>query len=270
MATTTALRLTGRDTLPLLHRVTTNALEDLQPGEARATLWCDFRGRLQFRAIIAMAGDGAVWLLRADAPGAELAAAVDKIVFRDDVRVEDLSHVHPLELARGTTGEVGVLAEADGAPSIISTGDGTRLVRAGSGEGLTESARIVLLHPRHGREIAEAFNPFEVGLAHEVHLAKGCFTGQEALQRLVTYESVRRRPARVQLAGDPPALPSDVLAKGDAPDERAGVLTSFDAGEGFAILRRGELESGADFALPDGRVVEVIAAPEPARPLGRP
>src|SRR5437762_11969801 len=89
MATTTALRLTGRDTLPLLHRVTTNALEDLQPGEARATLWCDFRGRLQFRAIVAVASDGAVWLLRADAPGAELAAAIDKIVFRDDVRSEE-------------------------------------------------------------------------------------------------------------------------------------------------------------------------------------
>jgi len=270
MATSTALRLTGRDTLPLLHRVTSNALEDLQPGEARATLWCDFRGRLQFRAIVAVASDGAVWLLRADAPGAELAAAIDKSVFRDDVRVEDQSAVHPFELARGTTGESGVLAEVDGAPSIVSTGDGTRLVPAGSGEGLTESARIVLLQPRHGHEIAEAFNPFEIGLAHEVHLAKGCFTGQEALQRLITYESVRRRPARVQLAGGSPALPCDVLAKGDAPDERAGVLTSFDAGEGFAILRRGELESGADFALPDGRVVEVIAAPEPARPLGRP
>src|SRR6185369_1845156 len=140
MAMSTVLRLTGRDTLPLLHRVTSNALEDLQPGEARATLWCDFRGRLQFRAIVAVSSDGAVWLLRADAPGAELAAAVEKIVFRDDVHVEDLSHVHPLELARGTTGEIGVLAEADGAPSIVSTGDGTRLVRAGSGEGLTESA----------------------------------------------------------------------------------------------------------------------------------
>src|SRR6185436_19095602 len=164
--------------------------------------------------------------------------------------------VHVFELARGTTGESGVLAEAEGALSIVSTGDGTRLVRAGSAEALSESARIVLLHPRHGHEIAEAFNPFEVGLAHEVHLAKGCFTGQEALQRLITYESVRRRPARVQIAGDPPALPCDVLAKGDAPGERAGVLTSFDAGEGFAILRRGELESGADFALSDGRVVE--------------
>jgi folate-binding protein YgfZ len=269
MATSTALRLTGRDTLPLLHRVTTNALEDLQPGEARATLWCDFRGRLQFRAIVAVASDGAVWLLRPE-PGAELAAALDKSIFRDDVRVEDLSEAQRFVLARGTTGETGVLEEDRGVPAIVSTGDGMRIVRAGRGEPLAESERIAHLYPRHGHEISDAFNPFEVGLAHEVHLAKGCFTGQEALQRLITYESVRRRPARIQLAGAMPALPSDVLAKGDAPGERAGVLTSFDSGEGFAILRRDELESGADFALADGRVVEVIAAPEPARPLGRP
>jgi len=269
MATSTALRLTGRDTLPLLHRVTTNALEDLQPGEARATLWCDFRGRLQFRAIVAVASDGAVWLLRPE-PGAELAAALDKSIFRDDVRVEDLSEAQRFVLARGTTGETGVLEEDGGAPAIVSTGDGMRIVRAGRGEPLAEPERIAHLYPRHGHEISDAFNPFEVGLAHEVHLAKGCFTGQEALQRLITYESVRRRPARIQLAGAMPALPSDVLAKGDAPGERAGVLTSFDAGEGFAILRSAQLESGADFALDDGRVVEVIAAPEPARPLGRP
>src|SRR5262252_163920 len=247
MATSTALRLTGRDTLPLLHRVTTNALEDLQPGEARATLWCDFRGRLQFRAIVAVAADGAVWLLRADAPGAELAAAVDKMIFRDDVRVEDVSGAYPLVLARGTTGEAGVLDQANSVPSIVSTGDGTRLVRAGTAEPLAESARITLLHPRHGHEIADAFNPFEVGLAHEVHLAKGCFTGQEALQRLITYGSVRRRPAHVQLSGAPPAPPCDVLAKGDAPGERAGVLTSVADGSGFAILRRDDLESGANF-----------------------
>ena len=270
MATSTALRLTGRDTLPLLHRVTSNALDDLEPGEARATLWCDFRGRLQYRAVVAVAADGAVWLLRADAPGAELAAAVDKMIFRDDVRVEDVSEAYHFVLARGTTGEAGVLDEANSVPSIASTGDGTRLVRAGTAEPLAESARITLLHPRHGHEIADAFNPFEVGLAHEVHLAKGCFTGQEALQRLITYESVRRRPARVQLSGSMPSLPADVLAKGDSPGDRAGVLTSFDGGEGFAILRREPLEAGADFALADGRVVEVIAAPEPARPLGRP
>ena len=119
MATSTALRLTGRDTLPLLHRVTTNALESLQPGEARATLWCDFRGRLQQRAVVAVAGDGAVWLLRADARGDELAAAVDKTIFRDDVKVEDHSASYSFVLARGTTGETGVLDQANGVPSIV-------------------------------------------------------------------------------------------------------------------------------------------------------
>jgi folate-binding protein YgfZ len=270
MPTTTALRLTGRDTLPLLHRVTSNALEDLGRGEARATLWCDFRGRLELRAIVAVSSDGAVWLLRADAPGHELAAALEKSIFRDDVRVEDASRTYELVLARGTTGEAGVLAEANGVPTIVSTGDGTRLVHASAGEPLSESARIALLHPRHGHEIAEAFNPFEVGLAHEVHLAKGCFTGQEALQRLITYESVRRRPARVQLVGPEPPVPSDVLAKGESPGERAGVLTSVAGSEGFAILRRDELEAGANFCLADGRPLDVVAAPELARPLGRP
>src|SRR5215510_4898696 len=99
MPSATALRLTGRDTLPLLHRVTSNALEDLEPGEARATLWCDFRGRLQQRAIVAVTADGAVWLLRADAPGDALAALLEKSIFRDDVRVEELSHAHPFHLA---------------------------------------------------------------------------------------------------------------------------------------------------------------------------
>jgi len=270
IATSTALRLTGRDTLPLLHRVTSNALEDLGPGEARATLWCDYRGRLQLRAIVAVASDGVVWLLRADAPGRELAAALDKSIFRDDVQVEDVSRAYELVLARGTTGEAGVLAETNGVPSIVSTGDGTRVVRAGVAEALEESARIALLHPRHGREIADAFNPLEVGLAHEVHLAKGCFTGQEALQRLITYESVRRRPARVRFAGASPAVPGDVLAKGESPGERAGVLTSVAGGEVFAILRRDELEAGANFCLADGRPLDVVAAPELARPLGRP
>src|SRR5262245_17989965 len=119
MGTSTALRLTGRDTLALLHRVTSNALEDLQPGEARATLWCDFRGRLQQRAIVAVTSSREVWLLRADASGEELASVLDKSIFRDDVRVEDVSHAYPFVLARGTTGEVGVIDEQDGVPSIV-------------------------------------------------------------------------------------------------------------------------------------------------------
>ena len=265
MATSTALRLEGRDTLALLHRTTTNALDDMKAGEARATLFCDFRGRLLHRAVVALTRDGAVWLLRDDAPGPGLAAAIDRVVFRDDVRIEDRSDELPVVLALAPLGAAAGVDEAGAVPREVRTGDGLALV-IGGGEAISEVARIARLHPRHGHEIVDAFNPFEVGLAREVHLAKGCFTGQEALQRLITYDSVRRRPAVVRLGGPAPALPCDVLASG----ERAGVLTSAAGGDGLAILRRDVLDQDVPLTLAGGAPIAVVAAPEPARPLGRP
>jgi folate-binding protein YgfZ len=265
MAHSTALRVTGRDALSLLHRVTSHALLDLAVGDARATLWCDFRGRLQHRAVMARADEDTLWLLRWDAPGAELAAAIDKSVFRDDVRIEDLSETHGVILAAGPSGGSGARFE-NGVPQEAWTGDGTRLV-LGDVEPLREDARIALLHPRHGHEIVETFNPFEVGLAHEVHLAKGCFTGQEALQRLITYDSVRRRPLHVRLAESRDVqLPADVHTSG----EKAGVLTSLAGREGIAIVRRGAIADRQAMSLADGTALEVIAAPSLERPLGRP
>jgi folate-binding protein YgfZ len=237
----------------------------LVAGSACATLVCDFRGRLQHRAVVAVASDGAVWLLRADAPGSELAATVDRMVFRDDVHIEDRSRELPVVLAGAPPEARGVLGENTRAPVAVATGDGTLLALDGR-DALPESERIARLLPRHGHEIAEAFNPFEVGLAHEVHLAKGCFTGQEALQRLVTYNGVRRRPVRVRLAAETTSVPADVLASG----VRVGVLTSVDRREGFAVLREEPLANRAELSLADGTGVRVIAAPEPARPLGRP
>ncbi len=264
----TALRLSGRDALALLHRTTSNALADLLPGQARATLFCDFRGRLEHRAVVARTADGAIWLLRPDAAGAQLAAAVDRTVFRDDVRIEDRSAELPVVLARARPGAAPGVDERDGAPYAVTTGDGTSLV-VGGAEPLGETARIALLHPRHGHEIVEKYNPFEVGLAHEVHLAKGCFTGQEALQRLITYESVRRRPVHVRLGGGAPAspyaVPADVLAHG----EPVGALTSVSGSDGLVVVRREAIEQSDALTLANGTPLVIVSAPEPARPLGR-
>lgn len=264
---TTALRLSGRDALPLLHRVTSNALADLGANDARATLFCDFRGRLLHRVVVARTSDDAVWLLRADAPGAELAAAVDKSVFRDDVQIEDRSLELPVTLVRDQSEGSGVRAGDDDVPHEAWTGDGTRLVIGASAEPLAEAARIALLHPRHGHEITETYNPFEVGLAYEVHLAKGCFTGQESLQRLITYDSVRRRPVHVRLATPREvALPADVHTS----REKVGLLTSLAGRDGFAVVRREPVTNGEALSLADGTALEVVASPGLARPLGRP
>lgn len=238
----TALRLSGRDALALLHRVSTNALLDLPAGGSRATLFCDFRGRLLHRAQVVHAPDGGVWLLRGDADGAPLAAFVDRFVFREDVRIEDR------------------------ADAFAWTVEGVAW-----GGPLAEHERIARGLPRHGAEIAEAFNPYEVNLAHEVHLAKGCYTGQEALQRLVTYDSVRRRLVRFAGDGPPPAAPQDVLGATAAGARPAGVLTSSSARPegGWVALAALRHDAAGPLALANGTPLGEPAEFPATAPLGR-
>ena len=264
MPTSTALRLTGRDVLTVLHRIGTNALEDLAVGQARATLFCDFRGRMLHRTLVVPVADGSVWLLRDDAPGEALAAFIDRFVFREDLHIEDLSA--DWAVSRHLETSAAFVEERDGRPLRFASGDGTAYL-VGTGGPFDERARIAHGIPRHGHEIVEDFTPFEVGLAHEVHLDKGCFTGQEALMRLVTYDSVRRQLARVTLSAEnTPALPSDITKAG----ARVGRLTSAAGRDALAVLRKDALEGAADLALADGTRVEVAHAFEPTRPLGRP
>jgi tRNA-modifying protein YgfZ len=278
MSGSTALRLTGKDALGLLHRISTNALEDLKPGQARATLFCDFRGRLLHRAVLAVTTDGAVWLLRDDAPGQPLAEFLDKQVFRDDVRIEDRSEQLPVRrAARGASVAVGTLVERDGTPvavrnaddDVLAVGDASGIAFAEADETSTRG-RVRAGRPAHGHEIVDAFTPFEVGLAHEVHLDKGCFTGQETLMRLVTYKGIRRRLARVAGSGEAPTVPREVRADGKA----VGVLTTAAAdGEGWiglAVLKSEVFEPPRALELEGGGTIATVEPLGVTRALGRP
>lgn len=269
MAAATVLKLEGRDVLDLLHRVTTNALSDLAPGEARGTLFCDFRGRLLHRAVVARLPD-AVWLLRDDAPAAPLAAHLDRQIFREDVRVTD----HSAELAAWTdTGS----ALAEGRVTGHSVPERVRApgdpvlcvgpVASAPGDVAAERARIVAGRPTHGHEIVEDFTPFEANLAHEVHLDKGCYTGQESLQRLVTYGSVRRRLAWVAGSGPAPVTPADLVREG----AKVGrVTTAAPEGEGWHGLAvvAWDLAGLADVRAGDALLTRLEPVPL-RRPIGR-
>lgn len=269
----TLIRLPGRDALSVVHRISTAKLDDLTPGRARMTLFCDFRGRLQHRAAVAVAADGVVWLLRDDAPAAELAAFVDQHVFREDVRIEPSD---PSVSVRAVTGDLagaaGTVSETEGRPTLVRIApDFGYAIGPTLPQGATlqiEAQRIRAGRPRHGHEIDEAFNPYEIGLASDVHLSKGCFTGQEALLRLMTYESVRRRLTLVGGPGPPPAPPSEARSAG----ERAGVVTSAiaegDGWIGLASLRRDALERGAAFEFENGRTLARVEPFPEGAPLG--
>ena len=260
----TALRLMGGDALSLLHRISTNALLDLGPGGARGTLFCDFRGRLLHRAVVALDGEGSVWLLRDDAPGAALAAFIDRHVFRDDVRLEDRSRDL---LVRRTDPEH---APPPGIPGSVRLEDEMLAIAADPGIVASELERIRAGRPAHGHEIVDEFNPFEVGLANEVHLDKGCYTGQEALQRLTTYRSVRRTLIRATGTGIPPAVPQDL--SGGATVGRvtsaAAIPGSPPTWMGLAVVRLDALENASPLAVGGESVVHVERIPA-RRPVGR-
>ena len=274
----TTLRLNGSDALALLHRISTNALSDLRPGQARATLFCDFRGRLLHRAAVAVTADGAVWLLRDDAPGASLAAFIDKQIFRDDVHIEDHSDRLTVRRAgRGTSLAVGSHMERDGAPVALRIADDDVLA-VGGASGITladpaeisESGRVRAGRPAHGHEIDEAFTPFEVGLAHEVHLDKGCFTGQETLMRLVTYKGIRRRLARVSGPGPAPTVPREVNVDGKPVGPLTTAVADGQNWIGLAVLKSEVCDPPRALELGDGRPILPPEPLPPTRALGRP
>ena len=111
-----------------------------------------------------------------------------------------------------------------------------------------------------------------MGLGNEVHLDKGCYTGQEALLRMITYGGVRRRMARVSGSGPLGALPLDLSRDG----RRVGRLTSA-VGEGddeqrwtgLAVVRCDPDPPEIPIELPDQAAItglELLPAPAP---LGR-
>ncbi|MBI5710109.1 MAG: hypothetical protein HZC42_07385 [Candidatus Eisenbacteria bacterium] len=278
-AACTVLRLEGRDALGLLHRLSSASLADLAPGRARATLFCDFRGRMLHRAVAAVTGDGAVWLLRDDAPAPELAAYLDRHVFREDVRLADLSAGWSVGRvpARGVHPAPGTSHERDGIPLAAAAEPGFVLeVRGGAASGvapapaLAEARRIRAGLPRHGHEIAGEFNPFEVGLAREVHLAKGCYTGQEALLRLVTYGSVRRRLALLEGGGAPPAVPADVTCGGASAGRVTSAAPWVTDWVALAVLTHQACEPGAALAVAGAGAVAAVRPFPLERPPGLP
>ena len=278
----TVLRVEGRDALALLHRISTNTLEDLSPGTARGTLFCDFRGRLLHRAVVCVTADGAAWLIRDDAQSPPLTAFIDRHVFREDFRIADLSALlRPERRPAPSDLPPGALAERDAVPMAFHLEGGDALEIHPTSDRISpvdplasERDRILAGRPAHGREIAEEFTPFEVGLAHEVHLDKGCFTGQEALMRLLTYRGVRRQLARLEHPGSAPATPANLMAS----DRKVGRLTSAVPGSsvadrwiGLAVIRRDTTERDGAIEVEGAR--SGAGLPHffpPSRPLGRP
>ncbi|QCR19925.1 CAF17-like 4Fe-4S cluster assembly/insertion protein YgfZ [Agrococcus sp. SGAir0287] len=217
------LRLTGADRLTWLDSITTQAIARLQPGVSTETLVLSPEGRIEHAMRLVDDGDS-LWAIvdagRADA----LEAWLTRMRFWAQV---DIARVDvPVVGWTGSIGPVGV-AWDDPWPLVAEGG-----VRYGSGEDLgpwgwhetavtgdvgeppaiagtlaLDARRIAAGRPTIA-DVDDRTIPHELDwLATAVHLAKGCYRGQETVAKVHNLGSPPRRLALLHLDGSDAVLP---------------------------------------------------------------
>ncbi|HEX2029337.1 MAG TPA: hypothetical protein VHF25_15205 [Nitriliruptorales bacterium] len=223
-----AVEVTGADRVSYLHAVLSQDIEGLEAGRCTGALQLDAQGRPLAMVDVLALGDRHV-LLTVDREGAEsLAASLASRTFLADARFAPLDvsvltlrgrDAHGVvvradlgDVAAGRAVEVDAVIVAggeDAADVVVPLEESAtwlgRLVRAGAeavDAAAIEAWRIAHGVPGWAREVRAPHLPEEAGvLPTHVHLAKGCYPGQEAVARMWMLGRPRRRLATVLLAG---------------------------------------------------------------------
>ena len=235
------VRVTGRDRVDLLQRLTTNDMKALAPGQGISNLFLSNKGRiLELCDILAFPEHLLVALASADAP--RTVEWIERFVFMEDVQAADVTAetcqlgVFGPEAGAVIRAACGVdpssLTGRDHQPATIGgaevavgpaeplAGAGFRILGRRSDAAAIEAAllagpsaqradaallevlRIEAGWPGAGHELTEHWNPLEAELRWAVSYTKGCYTGQEVVARLTTYKKVQHSLRGLKVAGE--------------------------------------------------------------------
>lgn len=275
--------VSGEDCLRLLHAMSTNHIEQLRPGGCSYTFFLNAQGRILADANILCFEDR----LELDTePETErtLFEHIDKYIIADDVTLEDATTLTSVLAIEGPGAEeAAARAGLDGGWALSHTGAPGRrwflpldewedaiegLAAAGIPQatpGEARAARIANGRPRYGEEITERFLVQETQLLHAVSFNKGCYLGQEIVERVRSRGQVHRLLVPVEIDADAPLPPgAEALAAGTKVGELMSSVFLPDRGKlaGFAYVRADYAKADAplDFHGVAGRVT----APSPA------
>jgi len=203
----------------------------------------------------------------------ELLAAIDQYTFAEKITLQEQPDLQcvwvfgapaPLPGAAyafshpaSETGDSGLTWQ-----SVWAVDIGTWLSRVASGatplsDSELELARLRALRPRLDHEITTAANPLELGMRDAVAENKGCYPGQEVIEKIVALGAPARRLVRIEGHGPAPSEGTPVSANG----VEAGTVTSSVAeGAGYlalAVVRKTHAQAGLELSLPDSRTASI-------------
>jgi tRNA-modifying protein YgfZ len=249
------IRVSGDDRARLLHAMTTNHVQQLKPGGGCYAFFLNAQGRI-LSDVNLFCFDDRFLLDTEPETRHKLFEHLDRYIIADDVTlIDETDRIATISLEGPKAAEI--LAKLDapvpetlystatwGDPAmpvstiarVDSTGSGgffiftpisekPRLIEllesAGAIAATPDDAGIVRLEygrPRYGEEITERFLVQETGQLQAVHFSKGCYLGQEIVERVRSRAQIHRilRHLVIDSSEVPPAGTKLKLADSDA------------------------------------------------------
>jgi len=242
------IRATGEDRARLLHAMTTNQVETLQPGEGCYAFFLSAQGRI-LADVNLLCFDDHFLLDTEPETRTKVYEHLDRYIIADDVTLADQTDqiatigiegpnaaaalaalgapapTAPYSLAKwlsgtvarlDTTGKGGffLLIPIEEKQAIIS-----RLTNAGYPQATANDARIVRIEngrPRFGEEITERYLVQETAQLQAVNFNKGCYLGQEIVERVRSRAQIHRVLRRLEIGTNEPPAAGTKLKSGDA------------------------------------------------------
>ena len=232
---------TGEDRVRWFNGMVTNNIKDLQQTHGAYTFLLNAQGQIQGDMYVYNRGD--YMLVDTDfAQAARVREIFEKYIIMDDVAIEDASEklsaiglqgpgatdvlqrlghdvsgLVPLEIMDTKLGEAGISIVRTDSPlptfeiwaSVPNLPTAwASLIAAGAkpvGFEAYESVRILAGRPRYGMDIGERDLPQETAQDRALNFRKGCYVGQEIVERIHSRGKVHRSLAGLVISGPQPA-----------------------------------------------------------------
>jgi folate-binding protein YgfZ len=292
------LRITGEDRVRWLNGMVTNSIQDLHPGNGNYNFVLSVQGRIQGDACI-FAEPEFLLLETASEQISSLMSLLDRFIIMDDVELTDISAAHSGLLVAGPVAPV-MLAQLGIPPADLAQlqqktiswrDEEVTILHAHSPlvprfelwasptaiEALSDSLhqsgaspvppqalehlRILEGTPRYGTDIRDKELPQETSQSRALHFSKGCYLGQEIVERIRSRGNVHRTFTAFRLEGDLPAPGTHLEAEGKQVGELTSVaaipLPSGIVQLALGYVRREALDRNLPLVYPGGAAVPV-------------
>ena len=298
----TRIRITGEDRVRWLNGMVTNTVQALPQGYGNYTLILNVQGRIQGDGYVFHSPDHL--LLETDrVQASRLLAHLGHFIIMDDVELQELDASATIlglagPQAPSILNTLGlpvpemlafVPSTLQGIPIIVVRGYGVLVPRfelwlpakhvaqawhilteAGvtpAGFQALESLRILEGTPRYGVDMSDRYLPQEVNQGRALNFNKGCYLGQEIVERIRSRATVHRTLRQFEIVGTRPEPGAEL--KGEDDEKPIGEITSaahyalpgLPRTFALGMVRVEALERKAIITYPGGKAVPLDAPP---------